>query len=100
MDEPAAHPLDPHLACRHVRRVQRQAMRAERRAGRPPVMLAIGSLAAACIATAIVLLSGTNQSAPDGNIYRSGPGGTAYAVTTLIWIVIGVINVAYARRQP
>jgi hypothetical protein len=93
--------VDPHAGCRHVRRAQRQAVRAERRAGRPSVLLALGSLAAAILASLTVLLSSeTNITTGNGGFTKSGPSGAAFMLTTLIWIIIGVINVVYARRQP
>ena len=64
-----------------------------REPGRPgvaAVFLALGSMALAIGATAAVLHPGDNQ----GNV----SGGQAVLVA-LIWIVIGVVNVAYARRD-
>ena len=64
-----------------------------REPGRPgvaAVFLALGSMALAIGATAAVLHPGDNQ----GNV----SGGQAVLVA-LIWIVIGVVNVAYARRN-
>jgi len=64
-----------------------------REPGRPgvaAVFLALGSMALAIGATAAVLHPGDNQ----GNV----SGGQAVLIA-LIWIVIGVINVAYARRD-
>jgi hypothetical protein len=63
-----------------------------REPGRPgvaAVFLALGSMALAIGATAAVLHPGDNQ----GNV----SGGQSVLVA-LIWIVIGVVNVAYARR--
>jgi hypothetical protein len=96
LDEPAPHQADPHLACRHVRRAQRQAARS----GRPSPLLAIGSLGAAILASLTVLLSSeTNVTTGSGGFTKSGPSGSAFMLTALIWIIIGVINVVYARRQ-
>jgi hypothetical protein len=64
-----------------------------REPGRPgvaAVFLALGSMALAIGATAAVLHPGDNQ----GNV----SGGQSVLIA-LIWIVIGVINVAYARRN-
>jgi hypothetical protein len=64
-----------------------------REPGRPgvaAVFLALGSMALAIGATAAVLHPGDNQ----GNV----SGGQSVLVA-LVWIVIGVINVAYARRN-
>jgi hypothetical protein len=61
--------------------------------GRPgvaAVFLALGSMALAIGATAAVLHPGDNQ----GQV----SGGQSVLVA-LVWIVIGVINVAYARRS-
>jgi hypothetical protein len=61
------------------------------RIGVASVFLALGSMALAIGATAAVLHPGDDQ----------GPnisGGQAVLIA-LIWIVIGVVNVAYARRN-
>jgi hypothetical protein len=60
------------------------------RPGVAAVFLALGSMALAIGATAAVLHPGDNQ----GNV----SGGQSVLIA-LIWIVIGVINVAYARRN-
>jgi len=52
------------------------------------VFLAIGSMALGIAATAVVLHPGL----------QSASGGMG-ALVALIWIVIGVINVSYARRR-
>ncbi|HEV2934322.1 MAG TPA: hypothetical protein VJ347_16460 [Streptosporangiaceae bacterium] len=64
-----------------------------REPGRPgvaAVFLALGSMGLAIGATAAVLHPGDNQ----GNV----SGGQSVLIA-LIWIVIGVVNVAYARRS-
>ena len=64
-----------------------------REPGRPgvaAVFLALGSMGLAIGATAAVLHPGDNQ----GNV----SGGQSVLIA-LIWIVIGVVNVAYARRN-
>ena len=64
-----------------------------REPGRPgvtAVFLALGSMALAIGATAAVLHPGDNQ----GNV-----SGGQSALVALVWIVIGVVNVAYARRN-
>jgi hypothetical protein len=59
------------------------------RVGVASVILALGSMALAIGATAAVLHPGNAQ----GNV----SGGQAVLIA-LIWIVIGAINIAYARR--
>jgi hypothetical protein len=59
------------------------------RPGAAAVFLALGSMGLAIGATAAVLHPGDSQSV-------SGAQGVLIA---LIWIVIGVVNVAYARRS-
>jgi hypothetical protein len=59
------------------------------RVGVASVILALGSMALAIGATAAVLHPGNAQ----GNVN----GGQAVLIA-LIWIVIGAINIAYARR--
>ena len=61
------------------------------RLGVAAVFLALGSMALAIGATAAVLHPGDDQGA---NV----SGGQSVLVA-LIWIVIGVVNVAYARRN-
>jgi hypothetical protein len=64
-----------------------------REPGRPgvaAVCLALGSMGLAIGATAAVLHPGNDQ----GNV----SGGQSVLIA-LIWIVIGVVNVAYARRS-
>jgi hypothetical protein len=64
-----------------------------REPGRPgvaAVFLALGSMGLAIGATAAVLHPGDNQ----GNV-----SGSQSVLIALIWIVIGVVNVAYARRN-
>ena len=77
--------LDQHLGCRHVRRASRRALRASRRAqaaqsARPSVLLILGSFVFAMSSAGIVL--GRN------------PGAEGVMLTALIWIVIGLVNVA------
>jgi hypothetical protein len=59
------------------------------RVGVAQVIMALGSMGLAIGATAAVLHPGDNQ----GNV----SGGQAVLIA-LIWIVIGAINIAYARR--
>jgi hypothetical protein len=102
VDDRMATGLDEHLGCRHVRRASRRARRASRRdeaarSGRPPILLILGSFVFAMSTTAIVLAKGDNG---------SGPGTAQVMLTALIWIVIGLVNVAYmvgvtgSRRDP
>jgi hypothetical protein len=86
VDDRFVNGLDQHLGCRHVRRASRRALRASRRAqvaqsGRPSVLLVLGSFVFAMCTAAIVLAR------------SSGTGGMM--LTALIWIVIGLVNVAY-----
>jgi hypothetical protein len=86
--------LDRYAGCRHQRRRARRMLRAERRviaaeradrSGRQTIMLAIGSMVVALPVTAIVL--------------RGSPGVAALMLTALIWVIVGIINVAYAVRK-
>jgi hypothetical protein len=86
--------LDRYAGCRHQRRrakrmirAERGAMRAERadRSGRQSVVLAFGSMLVALSVTAIVL--------------KGSPGIAAIMLMALIWIIVGIINVAYAMRK-
>jgi hypothetical protein len=61
----------------------------------PSVLLAFGSMGLAIAATSIVMASGTASSESGGAVTRSGPGTGSLVLTALIWIVIGVINVAH-----
>ena len=83
--------LDRYAGCRHQRRrasrmirAERRAVRAERadRSGRQSIMLALGSMLVALSVTAIVL--------------KGSPGVAAIMLMALIWVVVGIINVAYA----
>ena len=88
--------LDRYAGCRHQRRRARRMLRAERRmiaaeradhSGRQSIILALGSMAVTLPVTAIVL--------------RGAPGVAALMLTALIWVIVGIINVAYAvRRHP
>jgi ribosomal protein S13 len=79
--------LDRYAGCRHQRRRARRMIRAERadRSGRQSVMLALGSMLVAGAVSAIVL--------------GATPGVAATMVIGLIWVVVGIINAAYAMRQ-
>jgi hypothetical protein len=86
--------LDRYAGCRHQRRRTRRMMRDERRAiraeradraGRQSVILALGSMLVALSVTAIVL--------------RGSPGIADLMLMALIWVIIAVINVAYAVRK-
>jgi hypothetical protein len=91
--------IPPHPDCRHTRRAQRRDLRQAARAGRPSVMLALGSLAAAILASVTVLLSSETQVATNQGFTKTGPTGSALFLTALIWIIIGVINVVHAHRR-
>jgi hypothetical protein len=86
--------LDRYAGCRHQRRRARRMIRAERRmiraeradrSGQQSFALALGSMLVALSVTAIVL--------------KGSPGGAAITLMALIWVIIGVINVAYAMRK-
>jgi hypothetical protein len=86
--------LDRYAGCRHQRRRARRMLRAERRmiaaeradhSGRQSIILALGSMVVALPVTAIAL--------------RGSPGGASIMLTALIWVIVGVINVAYAVRK-
>jgi hypothetical protein len=86
--------LDRYAGCRHQRRRAKRMIRAERRAirsgradhfGRQSIMLALGSMLVALSVTAIVL--------------KGSPGVAAIMLMALIWVIVGVINVAYAMRK-
>jgi Flp pilus assembly protein TadB len=86
--------LDRYAGCRHQRRRARRMIRAERRtiraeradhSGRQTFALALGSMLVALAVTAIVL--------------KGSPGVAAVMLMALIWVIVGVINVAYAMRK-
>jgi hypothetical protein len=86
--------LDRYAGCRHQRRRAKRMIRAERRAiqaeradhsGRQSLMLALGSMLVALPVTAIVL--------------KGSPGVAAIMLMGLIWVIVGIINVAYAMRK-
>jgi Flp pilus assembly protein TadB len=86
--------LDRYAGCRHQRRRARRMIRAERRmtrseradhSGRQSVMLALGSMLVAVLVTAIVL--------------KGSPGVAAIMLMALIWVIVGIINLAYAVRK-
>jgi hypothetical protein len=88
--------LDRYAGCRHQRRRAKRMMREERRtiraeradrAGRQTVFLALGSMLVALAVTGIVL--------------TGSPGIADLMLMAMIWVIIGIINVAYAlRRHP
>jgi ABC-type transport system involved in cytochrome bd biosynthesis fused ATPase/permease subunit len=86
--------LDQYAGCRHQRRRARRMIRAERRMtraersdgfARQSFALALGSMLVTLPITAIVL--------------KGSPGVAAIMLMALIWIIIGIINVAYALRK-
>jgi hypothetical protein len=86
--------LDRYVGCRHQRRRGRRMMRDERRSaraeradhsGRQTITLALGSMLVTVIVTAIVL--------------KGSPGVPAVMLMALIWVIVGLINVAYALRK-
>ena len=94
VDGRVAAQLEEYVGCRHVRRARRRAARSNR----PSVLLALGSMVVASVASAIVLIPGSQQATANGTI-RTGPGSGALVLTAVIWIVIAVVNMAYAQRQ-
>jgi hypothetical protein len=86
--------LDRYAGCRHQRRRARRMIRAERRtiraeqadhSARQSLMVALGSMLIALPVTAIVL--------------KGSPGVAALMLMALIWVIVGVINVAYVTRK-
>ena len=86
--------LDRYAGCRHQRRRARRMVRDERRAiraeradrsARQTFALALGSMVVALAVTAIVL--------------KGSPGVAAIMLMALIWVIVGIINVAYAMRK-
>jgi hypothetical protein len=92
IDKRVAAELDRSLDVRPRRPGRRP--RAARQRG-PSVLLAFGSMGLAIAATSIVMVNGTASSESGGAVTRSGPGTGSLVLTALIWIVIGVINVAH-----
>jgi hypothetical protein len=83
--------LDRYAGCRHQRRQAKRMIRAEQRrvraeradhAGRQSMILALGSMVVALPVTAIVL--------------RGSPGFAAIMLMAMIWVIVGIINVAHA----
>jgi Flp pilus assembly protein TadB len=86
--------LEQYAGCRHQGRRARRMIRSERRtiraeradrSSRQSIMLALGSMLVALLVTAIVL--------------KGSPGVAAIMLMALIWVIVGIINVAYARRK-
>ncbi|MDQ2816269.1 MAG: hypothetical protein M3Z75_31615 [Actinomycetota bacterium] len=85
--------LDQYAGCRHQRRRASRMIRAERRriraeradpSARQSFVLALGSMLVALLVTAIVL--------------TGSPGVAAFMLMALIWVIVGIINVAHAMR--
>jgi hypothetical protein len=86
--------LDRYAGCRHQRRRAKRMIRAERRmiraeradrSGRQSLALALGSMLVALAVTAVVL--------------KGSPGVAALMLMALIWVIVGIVNVAYAVRK-
>jgi hypothetical protein len=86
--------LDRYAGCRHQRRRARRMARAERRtiraeradhSARQSFAVALGSILVALLVTAIVL--------------KGSPGVAAIMLMALIWVIVGIINVAHAMRK-
>ncbi len=83
--------LDRYAGCRHQRRRARRMIRAEHRMhraeradrpGRQSIILALGSMVVALPITAVVL--------------KGSPGLASVTLMAVIWVIVGIINVAYA----
>jgi hypothetical protein len=86
--------LDRYAGCRHQRRRARRMTRAERRmiraeradrSGLQSNILTLGSVLVTLLVTAIVL--------------KGSPGMAAVTLMALVWVVVGIINVAFAVRK-
>ena len=86
--------LDRYAGCRHQRRRARRMIRAERRtvraeradrSARQSFALALGSMLVTLPVTAIVL--------------KGSPGVAAIMLMALVWVIVGIVNVVYARRR-
>jgi hypothetical protein len=86
--------LDRYAGCRHQRRRAKRMIRAERRmiaaqradpGARQSLVLALGSMVVALVVTGIV--------------FGSSPGIAAIMLMTVIWVIVGAINVAHATRK-
>jgi hypothetical protein len=86
--------LDRYAGCRHQRRRAKRMVRAERRTTRAEradrsawqsFVVALGSMLLALPVTAIVL--------------KGSPGIAAIMLIALIWVIVGIINVAYVMRK-
>ena len=83
--------LERYAGCRHQRRRAKRMARDGRRAtqadhpARQNVFFGLGSMVVALPVTAIVL--------------KGSPGVAALMLMALIWVIVGIINVAYAMRK-
>ncbi len=89
--------LDQYAGCKHQRRRARRIVRAERRtvraeraeradrSGWQSIMVALGSMLVAVWVTSIVL--------------KGSAGIAAVMLVALLWVIIGIINAAYAVRK-
>ena len=79
--------LDQYAGCRHQRRQARRLIQAAHdHSGRQAALLTIGSMLVALLVTIVTL--------------HGSPGGAAIMLTALIWVIVGIINVAYTLRRP
>jgi Flp pilus assembly protein TadB len=80
--------LDQYAGCRHQRRQARRLTRAgQDHSGRQAALLTVGSLLVALLVTIVTL--------------HGSPGVAAITLTALIWVIVGITNVAYyALRRP
>jgi len=100
VDDQVAAGLNQHLGCRHARRALRASRRASAaQSGRPSVILILGSFVFAMSSTAIVLAKSSSSVYTNGGGSQSGPGAAGVILTALIWIVIGLVNVAYVTGR-
>ncbi len=75
----------------------RRPARADRRGGFGAVVLGLGSMGLGIGASAVVLLGPNSVATPSG--ISHGFSTAQSFLVLVIWLVIGVINVAYARRR-
>ncbi len=86
--------LDRYAGCRHQRRRAKRMIRAERRmiraeradrSGLQSNILTLGSIPVTLLVTAIVL--------------KGSPGLAAVMLMAVVWVIVGIINVAFAVRK-
>ena len=79
-----------------ARLAERAAAERAARSDWGPAVMGVGSLACGLAATAIVVLAtATNVNGR----FDDSVSGTQFLLVALIWAVVGVVNVVYARRR-